>query len=267
MSEFKYKLGIIGAGNMARAITGGIIRGKTLNPRGIIVSDIDADKLGGFKDAGFDVTADNKFLTENSQNVLFAIKPQTFKSAAAELADSLKAEAVLTIMAGIGIGAIKAAFGNINVCRVMPNVPCLIGKGICALAFDGYKENEKDFVFGIFGALGETIELPEEKFDAVTAVSGSGPAYVYTFIDALIVGGVENGLTCEEARRLSISVFKGAAELAEKSDRDLDALIKNVASKGGTTEAALSVFDKTGVKDGIRQGVAAAAARARELGK
>ncbi|MDR2090751.1 MAG: pyrroline-5-carboxylate reductase [Clostridiales bacterium] len=268
MAEFQYILGIIGAGNMSGAITDGILRVGKLDPKRIIVGDIDAEKLDRLKKSGFAVTSDNKFLAENSQNVLFAVKPQVFESAANEIKSGIKAEAVLSVMAGVGTAKLAAFFANpIKICRVMPNTPCMIGKGICALTFAGYSDGEKKFVFDIFDALGETVELSEEKFDAVTAVSGSGPAYVYSFIDAVIKGGVEKGLTFGEAKKLTVSVFKGAAELAERSEKSLDELIKNVASKGGTTEAALKIFAERGVADGIREGVFAAAERSKELGK
>jgi pyrroline-5-carboxylate reductase len=271
MTKFQYDLGIIGAGNMSRAITDGILRGKILDAGRIIISDTDAEKLNEVKKRGFAVASDNKFLAKNSRNILFAIKPQVFDAVADEIKDDIRADAVLSIMAGIKTAkiaaALNAALMNIKICRIMPNTPCMIGKGICALTFVGYSDGEKGFVFGIFNALGETVELAESKFDAVTAVSGSGPAYVYSFLDAVIKGGVENGLTFGEAKRLAVSVFKGASELAGRSEQPLEILIKNVASKGGTTEAALKVFDQKGIIEAIKDGVSAAAKRSAELGK
>jgi pyrroline-5-carboxylate reductase len=256
---------------MSGAITDGILRGKVLDAKRIIVSDTDVEKLDGFKKRGFAVTADNKFLAKNSRNILFAIKPQVFDAVVNEIKDDIRADAVLSIMAGVGTAKIAAALNtvllNIKICRVMPNTPCMIGKGICALTFVGYSEGEKSFVFDIFNALGETVELDEDKFDAVTGVSGSGPAYVYYLIDAVIKGGVENGLTFDESKRLTTSVFKGASELAEKSEQSLEVLIKNVASKGGTTEAALKVFAGKNVANSIKNGIAAAVKRSKELGK
>jgi pyrroline-5-carboxylate reductase len=271
MIKFQYDLGIIGAGNMSGAITDGILRSKILDPKRVVVSDTDAEKLDALKKFGFAVSADNVFLAKNSRNLLFAVKPQVFNAVASEIKDEIRADAVLSIMAGVGTAKIASALNaarlNIKICRVMPNTPCMIGKGICALTFVGYSDGEKSFVFDIFNALGETVELDEDKFDAVTAVSGSGPAYVYSFIDAVIKGGVENGLTFGEAKRLAVSVFKGASELAERSEQSLEVLIKNVASKGGTTEAALKVFAEKNLAEIIKDGVAAAAERSKELGK
>ncbi|MDR1939924.1 MAG: pyrroline-5-carboxylate reductase [Clostridiales bacterium] len=264
---FLYKLGIIGAGNMSNAITRGILAGGVLKPSEVIVSDIDAKKLEGLKAEGFAVTSDNGEAASRSKSLLFAVKPQCFKEAADGVRPCLAARSVISIMAGISTAALRQAFGDsVGLCRIMPNTPCVIGRGISALTFVNYSAADKAFVFDIFDKLGETVELPEEKFDAVTAVSGSGPAYVYTFLDAVIKGGVKNGLTEDEAKRLAVSVFKGAAELAALSDKPLDALIKDVTSKGGTTEAALNAFAKNGVADGITEGVSAAAARSKELG-
>jgi pyrroline-5-carboxylate reductase len=269
MTEFQYTLGIIGAGNMSRAITDGILRGGSRAPGRIIVGDPDPEKLDGLKRQGFAVAADNKILARNSQNLLFAVKPQVFDAVADGIRNDLKSDAVLSVMAGVGTAKIASALNaaSVKLCRIMPNTPCVIGKGVCSLTFVGYSDEEKKFVFDIFNALGETIELSEEKFDAATAVGGSGPAYVYSFMDAVIKGGVEKGLTFEEAKKMTVSVFKGAAELAGTSERSLEALIKNVASKGGTTEAALKVFSEKNIASGIAEGVAAAAERSKELGK
>ncbi|MDR1905945.1 MAG: pyrroline-5-carboxylate reductase [Clostridiales bacterium] len=265
---FKYKLGIIGAGNMSGAITGGILSGGKISPKDIAVSDIDADKLTVLAKNGFNTTSDNKYVVKNSENILFAVKPQSFSRIAEEIRGDLKAEAVISIMAGIDTTKLSEYFGkDKKICRIMPNTPCVIGKGICALTFVNYDEKDKPFIFDIFGNLGETAELSEDKFDAVTAVSGSGPAYVYTFLDAVIKGGVINGLTAQEAKLLAISVFKGAAELAGLSDKPLSELIKNVTSKGGTTEAALNVFESKGLSGVITEGVNAAANRSKELGR
>ncbi|MDR3294199.1 MAG: pyrroline-5-carboxylate reductase [Clostridiales bacterium] len=265
---FGYKLGIIGAGNMSGAITSGIVRGKVLNPSDILVSDLNDTKLAALKEQGFGVTKDNKFLAAAAENILFAVKPQAFAEVAEEIKSVLKAQAVISIMAGIGTAKLAEYFGDkVKICRIMPNTPCMIGQGFCALTFIGYREEEKAFVYDIFDKLGETAELTEDKFDAVTAVSGSGPAYVYTFLDAIISGGTLKGLTLDESKRLAVSVFKGAAELAARSEKPLWELTQNVTSKGGTTEAALKVFESNDLKRIIRDGVVAAAERSEELGK
>ncbi|MDR3262702.1 MAG: pyrroline-5-carboxylate reductase [Clostridiales bacterium] len=264
---FKYKLGIIGAGNMSAAITKGILNGKVLKPGDVIISDIDTVKLEALKQVGFIVTADNAELAEFSENILFAIKPQSFADAAEYIKSKLKASFVISIMAGINTSKLIEAFGNVKLCRIMPNTPCMIGKGISALTFVNCNAADKAFVFGIFDKLGEVIELSEKKFDAVTAVSGSGPAYVYTFLDAVIRGGMDKGLSLDEAKLLAVSVFKGAAELAAVSDKPLKDLIKNVTSKGGTTEAALKVFADGNLSKTLYDGVVAAADRSAELGK
>ena len=199
----KYKLGIIGAGNMSSAITKGVLGSKMLLPEEVIVSDLTYDKLERAKSLGVQVSIDNLYLAEHCEYLLFAVKPQSFPDIASSLKGKLSETTVLSIMAGVNVKTLKESLGASKVCRIMPNTPCMIGHGMSALCFDGCDEAARDFALGVFSSMGEVVELDEKKFDAVTSVSGSGPAYVYMFIDGMIKGGMNGGLTFGEAKTVT----------------------------------------------------------------
>lgn len=167
-------------------------------------------------------------------------------------------------MAGVSTSAIKAMLGNVSVTRIMPNTPCLVGEGMCAVDATDFDEEGKKLVFSIFNSLGKVIELPERLFHAVTAVSGSGPAYVYMFIDGMIKGGIDAGLDAETAKLLTLQTFRGAAAMAEASD-DIDTLIKNVCSPGGTTIEAVNHYKDTKLEEIIAEGMEKCKNRSEEL--
>ena len=150
----------------------------------------------------------------------------------------------------------------------MPNTPAMIGKGISALCFEGYSDLEKNFVRSIFESIGEAIYLNEGLFHAVTSISGSGPAYVYTFINAMIKGGVEGGLSESDSRKLAIATTIGAAEMALRNpDKSIDELINAVCSKGGTTIEAIKSFKRDNLEDIIIKGIKACRLRSEELSR
>lgn len=147
----------------------------------------------------------------------------------------------------------------------MPNMPCKIGEGITALAFDKINLSDKEFFFAMFGACGDIIEISEDKFDAVTCVSGSGPAYVYMFLQGMIEGGTNGGLTYEESKRLAVATMRGGAGLAAASGEELDSMIDKVCSKGGTTIEAVNVYRDKHLVAIIAQGADACRAKSRAL--
>jgi pyrroline-5-carboxylate reductase len=171
-------------------------------------------------------------------------------------------------MAGIRSGAIAAATGSERVVRTMPNTPALIGLGMTGLfASATVTADERGQVERLLAPTGELLWVErEELLDAVTALSGSGPAYVFYFIEAMMRAGAELGLSAEQARRLATGTFAGAAALARQSSEAPQVLRQNVTSKGGTTHAAITTMDERGVMDAFVQALRAAARRARELG-
>lgn len=260
----KFKIGIIGCGNMATAIWEGILDAKLAKGGEIIVSDIDADKLRYAKSKGLCVTHSNREIT--ADYIMFAVKPQTF----AEVAETVvipKESIIISIMAGITIEKIKKYTNAEKIVRVMPNTPCMIKKGVSALTFDNVCDKDKKYIFSLFSSIGDALELSESKFDAVTALSGSGPAYIYVFLEGLIKGGLEGGLTLEESKRLAIATVQGASEMFKQTDTLISELINAVCSKGGTTIEAIKIFDKYKLIDIIAEGIAAARMRSEELSK
>ena len=260
----KYKLGIIGAGNMSSAITKGILTNGVLPPEEIIVSDLSDEKLAQAKELGVAVTKDNVLLSKSVEYLLFAVKPQSFPDIAALLKEGF-APNVISIMAGITVATLKDKLGAKKICRVMPNTPCMIGSGMSALCFNGYDQEEKDFPLAVFSALGDIIELEEKKFDAVTSVSGSGPAYAYMFAQGMIKGGINGGLSFEEAKKLTLATLIGGARMIAHSDKKIDDLIDAVCSKGGTTIQAVSYYRLAGLEDIIAEGVDRCRARSVEM--
>ena len=261
----KYTLGVIGAGNMAYAIVGGIINGGILKPSDIAISDIDAQKLKAFAKLGVYTQTDNVSLSANCENLLFAVKPQIAQTVFNEIESSVTANTVISIMAGITLSKLKAALGNRNYARIMPNTPALVGKGMSAIAFS---ENfYSDFVMNIFRSVGEAIQLDESRFDAVTSLSGSGPAYVYTFIKALIDGGMSGGLDFETSEQRALQTVLGAVEMIKTSDKPINELIDAVCSKGGTTIQAIDSFREDGLENIIKNGMNKCLNRSVELSK
>lgn len=260
-----YTLGVIGAGNMAYAIIGGILNGGLLKPSEIIVSDVDTDKLAVFKEMGANVTVDNALLASECRYLLFAVKPQIAPAVFDAVKDVIAAPTVISIMAGISMSQMRKALGTRNYARIMPNTPALVGKAMSAIAFsDGFRS---EFVIQIFRSIGEVAELDERLFDAVTSLSGSGPAYVYMFVKALIDGGIEGGLDENTAKTLALQTVLGAVEMIKKSDKPIDELIEAVCSKGGTTVQAVNSFKNDNLEQIVKRGMEKCRLRSMELGK
>ena len=265
----QYKLGVIGGGFMAHAILKGVIYSDFLKPKKIIVADLSQDALENIKYLGVNTTANNRDVAANCEFLLFAVKPQNFPSVAESL-HGVPVEKIITIMAGVKKQKIKEQlFGSgIRIARAMPNLPCSIGSGVTALDLSDFEDSVDDcaFIDSVFNCLGNVLGVPEEKLNAVTGISGSGPAYVYMFIDGLVKAGVRQGLTEDEAKTLAVStVFGGADMVAHAEDKTLDELIGAVCSKGGTTIQAVESFRRDDFCGMIDRAVSACVRRAEEL--
>ncbi len=262
--EYNYKLGIIGAGNMAKAIANGIVESKLIEPSKIIATDpfceLGIDGIITYKE-------NEKILTE-CEYILLAVKPQIFNEIAAELGSKCKAQHIISIMAGITYAGIKKYFANSNVTRVMPNTPCKLKKGMTAIRKnDDIPNNEKEFVKSIFDSIGKTIYLEEDLFHAITAVSGSGPAYVYMFIEGMIESGVKMGLSYEDAKTCVLQTFAGSIGMVDTASEPISDLIKAVCSKGGTTIQAVDSFKQDNLYEIIDSAMIKCRNRSQELGK
>ena len=258
----------IGGGNMSSAIVGGLIEGGLAPQAVLVVEPLEAqrDKLR----AAFGIAplAAVDASLERAAIVVWAVKPQLFAAAAVPCAPYVGSALHLTVLAGIRSEAIAAASGSERVVRAMPNTPALIGMGIAGLyARPAVSPDDRARVEKVLAPTGRTLWLRQESdLDAVTALSGSGPAYVFYFVEAMMAAARDMGLTADEGRQLALATFAGATELALRAEEPVAALRERVTSKGGTTFAALQSLGADGVDAAIVRAVRAAQARARELG-
>lgn len=265
------KISFIGGGNMATALISGLAN-KVTEGKHIHVVDLNDDKLAKLT-AQFGVTTSLVIDQAISQVdvIVLAVKPQHLKDTVAQLKPFIKPEQIIvSIAAGIRMQDLSQWLGgHAYVVRAMPNTPALIGQGVTGLvASEAMTQSQKDEADAILKAVGKTVWLSHESLiDAVTGVSGSGPAYVFYFIEAMQEAAQQLGLTAEQGVELAKYTFLGASSLAVQSEDSVSVLREKVTSKGGTTYAALVTLDKTGVKEGIISAVKAAAARGKELGE
>ncbi|HEV7856868.1 MAG TPA: pyrroline-5-carboxylate reductase [Herminiimonas sp.] len=264
------KISFIGGGNMAAALIGGLA-GKLTAADNIHVVDINADALAKLQQQfGVRTTSSIDAAIAACDVIVLSVKPQQMKDVVAQLVPYVKAQLVLSIAAGIRAVDLSRWLGGHNaIVRTMPNTPALIGKGVTGLvATAGVSAEQRAAADAILRAVGETVWLDDEKLiDPVTAVSGSGPAYVFYFIEAMQQAAQEMGLTAEQGNALAISTFVGAAQLAAQSPDPVSVLRERVTSKGGTTYAALTSMEESGVKAAIIKAMKAAAARGQALGE
>ncbi|RZS58372.1 pyrroline-5-carboxylate reductase [Sphaerotilus mobilis] len=261
-------LAFIGGGNMASAIIGGLIRGGTPVGRLLVVEpwDVQRDKLRA--DFGIEALAEAGPALARADACVWAVKPQSFKDAAGPCAAHVGGALHLSVMAGIRSDAIAQAAGTERVVRSMPNTPALIGMGITGLyARAAVTAADRALVEHLLAATGERLWVAQESdLDAVTALSGSGPAYVFHFIETMMAAAERMGLGAEAGKQLAIATFAGATELARRSPETPATLRERVTSKGGTTYAALTSMDAAGVGPAFIAAMLAAQTRARELG-
>jgi pyrroline-5-carboxylate reductase len=264
------KITFLGGGNMANALIGGLLK-TGFAAADIAVIEIGAEGRARLENAyGVRCYAAPDASALDCDVVLLAVKPQQMHAACAPLAPYLEQQLVICIAAGLRLADLARWLGGHGkLVRCMPNTPALIGAGVTGLyAAPAVSAAERTAAERILQAVGSTLWIADEaQMDAVTAVSGSGPAYVFLFIEALQQAAAELGFTPEQARQLSIDTALGAAKLAAQSNEPASVLRERVTSKAGTTEAALRTMAARGVKDGIVAGILAADARGRELGE
>ena len=263
------KIAFIGGGNMASALIAGLA-GQLTAGANIHVVDPNADALAKLAHQyGVSTAPAIDALVGASDVIVLSVKPQQMRDVAAALQPQLAGQLIISIAAGIrGADLARWLGGYRAIVRCMPNTPALIAMGITGLvAMDGVSAAQKDSANDILKAVGKTVWLDDEaQIDPVTAVSGSGPAYVFYFIEAMQQAAEELGLSAEQGRQLALATFTGAAQLAAQSADPVPLLRERVTSKGGTTYAALTSMEQSGVKEKIVTAIKAAAARGRELG-
>ena len=262
-------LAFVGGGNMAAAIIGGLRRAGRPAEAFVVVEPWDAQRERLRAEFGIEALPAATPALAEAAVVVWAVKPQLFAEAAAPAAPWLAQALQLSVMAGVRSDAIAEAAGTQRVVRAMPNTPALIGQGISGLyARAAVSELDRAEVEAVLAPTGRTLWVEEEsQLDAVTALSGSGPAYFFYVLEAMVEAGVQLGLHPGQARELALATCGGAAALALQSDEPLGQLRERVTSKGGTTHAALESLRQDGVADAVQRAVKAAAVRAHELGK
>lgn len=262
------KITFIGGGNMAKALIGGLIK-RGYSPSKIHVVEMDKAKCTELhNEFGVRATPELAEAVAHGETLILAVKPQQLQEIALQLAPILEGQLVISIAAGIRTQDLARWTGTQNIVRCMPNTPALIRSGVTALyAMPAVKPEQCHRAESVLAAVGSTLWLEDEgMLDAVTAISGSGPAYVFYFIEAMQQAAYELGLDEAQARQLVLDTFLGASKLAENSQEDVVTLRERVTSKKGTTERALLSMEKNQVKMDIVAAILAAAARSKEMG-
>ena len=265
-----FKLGIIGGGAMGAALLEGVLKANLLTAEQIYLFEIDPGKRDDLQNrTGCQVTTGLKELTAETQTVILAVKPQVITNLLKELTPLVdRNHLLISIVAGISLESLESQLPKARFVRVMPNTPARIGRGVAVYA-SGHNATGVDAekVAAIFGCVGIALQLPEHLFDAVTALSGSGPAYVCKFIGALVDAGVMLGLSRQDAVVMATETVAGTAELLKSTQEHPAKLMNDVTSPGGTTAAALFELEKAAFNAAIMKAVAAAAYRSKELTK
>ena len=281
MTEHLPKIGFIGAGNMGEAFIGAILKSNIVQAHGIFVSDVSKEKLTALKQTyGIETYDDNQAVFHKSDIVILAVKPQHIIGVLSEIADHKdyriqSRKLIISIAAGIPLSKIEHLLYDglddkqrerLPIVRVMPNTPALVLSGMSGMSPNGNcTPEDMRITRTLLSAMGKVAEFKEEYLDAVTAMSGSGPAYVFYFIEAMLEAGLALKLNDQTAAQLTLETIKGAVKLLEAGDETPEMLRRRVTSPGGTTEAALTVFQEKNLKQIIIQGIKAAAERSKEL--
>jgi pyrroline-5-carboxylate reductase len=261
-------IAFIGGGNMASAIIGGLLKQGLTSNHILVVEPFEEARAKLKEQFGIVALHAPDATLARARMVVWAVKPQIFKDAAAQTKAFTANALHLSVAAGIRSDSIATWLGTERIIRCMPNTPALIGKGITALvARNGVTDADRQWAGEVIATTGQFLWLErEEQLDAVTAISGSGPAYMFYFMEAMTAAGAEMGLPAEQAYRLAVATFIGAGELARASPETPEVLRQRVTSKGGTTYAAITSMDESGIKARFAKALHAARDRATEMG-
>jgi len=264
------RLGFIGGGNMAEALIAGIIKAKLVEPARIYVSDIKDDRLKHLSSRyKIIATRDSAEVARECDTILVCVKPQNIRQVLEEIAGNVGDHLVITIAAGVSIKSVEGNLGRaVPVIRAMPNTPASIMEAATGISRGAHATSAHlDTVLKIFNSIGTAVVVDESKMDVVTAISGSGPAYVFYMIEAMVEAAVEEGLTPDDARELAVQTVCGASRMASMMIEDPAELRKKVTSPGGTTEAAINVLEEKDWKVILYEAIKAARERSEELAK
>lgn len=265
------KIGVIGAGKIGSAIARGIIRAGLVKKENVMASDVsDELRQAIARDLDIKVTPDNGALCDFAEITILAVKPQIVDPVAREIAKKLgKSKLLVSVAAGVPLGRIETHLEpGARVVRVMPNITCVVGAGAAGFAGGAHATAaDLEKVGAILNSFGVGLAVEEKYLDAVTGLSGSGPAYVFLFMEALADGGVQVGLSRDVALKLAMQTVYGAARMALESNKHLSELKDEVTSPGGTTIAGLYAMEQNGFRGTVMDAVVNATKRSQELGK
>jgi pyrroline-5-carboxylate reductase len=263
----KKRVAFIGCGNMGGALLKGILSQKVFTSRDITIYDKRGKRLQALQGSyGIGISSSNENAVEKADIVILALKPQDMETVLSQAGYAMRDKLVISIAAGKTIDFIRNKTQARKITRAMPNTPALVGHGITALAYSrGMARPDKKITEAIFNCVGRVVILDEKYMDAVTAVSGSGPAYLFLFMEAMAKAAVSLGLNKAISYRLITQTVYGSSCLQQALNRYPALLREDVTSKGGTTEAALEVFRKKGFDNIIEEAVTAAFKRSRQL--
>lgn len=263
------RIAFLGGGNMAEAIIGGLLAGGISMEKRLVAADLSEERRVLLEGKyGIETTADNAAAVRGADVVVLAVKPQQVAEVLAALKETFTGKQLLvSICAGLPTSALEAQVPA-RVARVMPNLPALVRRGVSAVC-GGARSTvaDVDLVAELFAAVGAVVRLPEKQMNEVTALSGSGPGYVFAFIEAMEDAAVLMGIEPATARKMAIETVRGAAELAAQTNEDPAELRRRVSSKGGTTLAGLAAMAAGGFSDSVAAGMKAARDRAAELAR
>lgn len=262
-------IGFIGSGNMGSAIIGGMLKNKIAEPKNIVVSDLSIENLNKVKEKfNVNITTDNKEVASKAGIIILAVKPYIYSLVIEEIRDIIKKDVIIvSIAAGQDIQNIENLFGkDIKLVRVMPNTPALVGEGMSALSPNSLVTKEElEEILKIFNSFGVAETVPESLMNAVIAVSGSSPAYIYMIIEALADGAVLDGMPRDKAYKFASQAVLGSAKMVLETGKHPGELKDMVCSPGGTTIAAVAKLEETGLKSSILEGMKACTRRSIEM--
>ncbi len=270
MDKIGKKIGFLGCGNMACAIISGLLLKKAISASDIIASDNFDEKIKvAKKNFKIKTTKDNNLVVKESDVIILAVKPQVLRKAVEDVCAEIKKKVFISIAAGIQTSFIENILKKrAPVIRVMPNIPALVGQGIsCICAGRFARVKDLNIAKKIFLCVGKVEQVEEQMIDAVTSISGSGPAYFFYVCEAMIECAKEFGFSDGVARAIVIQTIKGSSILLEKTGENPEVLRQKVASKGGTTESAIDIFEKNKLKNIIKKAVSAAYNRSKQLAR
>lgn len=264
------RIGFIGAGKMGGILIKGILKNRLVSPKNLWICDKFIEKLTSLAKEGANVFVEIEPVAKNADVIFLAVKPQDISEVLEHLKDEIRpSQLIISLVAGVTTSFLINKLGKeICLIRIMPNTPALLGEGITAISSTEKVSSEQRVLLKrIMATVGEVVEIPESQQNAVTGLSGSGPAYIYTVIQGLIKGGVRAGLSPGLALRLATQTTLGAARMAKESNNSLKELRQAVASPGGTTIEGLKVLNEGRLEECLAEAVVKATQRAKELNK